>query len=216
MTRKPKGNLTARAPSIESNTLKHEALDQQHAFQSHWYCVLNQLKALDPTGWEAWYDQQPEQICGEMLPKMEKQILLLEGKIVLESTRSIKNAEPPTFERPYPPAQLRTRLQDLAQKYEEKSLSLPQNIKQIVAINLGECFSPALDFEYRRRVFTWWIFGVVHLNDLSPAQLITLRSWLNPTHDSGGAWHCDEMAGKEARAAYTEAESAKGQLELQL
>jgi len=116
--------------------------------------------------------------------------------------------------RPYPPEQLRTHLQDLAQKYAEKKSTLPENIKQVVAINLGECFAPAEDSEYRRKVLTWWIFGKESLSDLQPAQLLTLRSWLNPSQDSGGAWHVDGMAAREAQAAYTEAEKAKGQEEL--
>jgi recombination protein RecT len=139
-----------------------------------------------------------------------------EEKIDPEPAGPSGNAETIPFERPYSPAQLKARLQDLAKRYAENNPSLPENIKQVVAINLGEVFAPAEDFEIRRRVLTFWIFGKEHLADLSPAQLLTLRSWLNPSQDSGGAWHCDGTASREAQAAYKEAEIAKGQLEMPL
>ncbi len=127
-----------------------------------------------------------------------------------------RKVETTPADRPYPPEQLKAHLLDLAQRHTEKNPRLPENIKQVLAINLGECFAPAEDSEYRRRVLTWWIFGKEHLADLLPGQLLTLRSWLNPTQDNGGAFHVDGMAAREAKTAYTEAEKAKGQTEMPL
>jgi hypothetical protein len=135
---------------------------------------------------------------------------------VFEDSTEKSVIEPVPADRPYPPEQLKAHLQELAEKYTEKSPKLPENIKQVVAINLGECFAPAEDSEYRRRVLTWWIYGKEHLADLLPGQLLTLRSWLNPSQDPGGAFHVDGMAAREAQAAYTEAEKAKGQTEMPL
>jgi hypothetical protein len=129
-----------------------------------------------------------------------------------EKKKKAKDASPA---RPYPPAQLKEHLADLAKKYAEKgSIIPPENITQVLAINLNECFAPAEDSTYRRRVLTWWLFGKEHLGKLQPTQLLTLRSWLNPSQDSGGAWSVDGTAAQEAHAAYVEAEKAKGQLSM--
>ena len=124
-----------------------------------------------------------------------------------------KKAKNSPAARPYLPAPLKEHLADLARQYALKgNTTLPENIKQVLAINLQECFAPADDATYKRRVLTWWLFGKEHLAELQPAQLLTLRSWLNPSQDSGGAWSVDEISVREAQSAYKEAEIAKGQM----
>lgn len=78
MARTLKGNFTGKAAQLEKLDQAQARIDQQFDFQQRWYLALNRLKELDPTGWEAWYDRQPEQTCKEMLPKIEELVKLLE------------------------------------------------------------------------------------------------------------------------------------------
>jgi len=79
MARTLKGNLTGRAARLNRLDQMQENISGRLRFQEHWFLVLSRLKELDPN-WESWYDQQPEQTCGEMLPRIEEHITLLEER----------------------------------------------------------------------------------------------------------------------------------------
>lgn len=79
MARTLKGNLSGRAARLERLDQIQENISRRFQFQEHWFSALSKLKKLDPD-WESWYDQQPEQTCGEMLPRIEERIMLLEDR----------------------------------------------------------------------------------------------------------------------------------------
>lgn len=127
-----------------------------------------------------------------------------------EPPEDIQTEPKPQTDRPYPPERLKAYLVDLAGKYaraEEAFLS--KNTRQVVAINLDECFALAENAKERRQILTWWLYGNEHLTELKPFELLALRSWLDPKQDSGGAWSVNGISAHEARAAFLEANKAK-------
>jgi hypothetical protein len=46
---------------------------RRREFSIRWRWNLRRLKRIDPD-WEVWFDAQPEQTCGEMLPLIMKRI----------------------------------------------------------------------------------------------------------------------------------------------
>lgn len=48
------------------------------SFSEKWFKALNRLKAIDPLGWEEWYDNCVEQTAGEMLPRIKERIAKME------------------------------------------------------------------------------------------------------------------------------------------
>jgi recombination protein RecT len=118
--------------------------------------------------------------------------------------------------RPYPPAVLKERLESIRAEAIAKGWTVKENAAQVVAMNLEECFAGLDDAKYRRHALTHYLTGHVSTKDLDAGWLYALKKWLNPQQDSGGAWSPDPMAVREAQAAYTEAERAKGQMELAL
>ncbi|MDO8302702.1 MAG: hypothetical protein Q7T18_05635 [Sedimentisphaerales bacterium] len=72
MARTIHGNLTGRAAVIARRDLNTEIFEAQREarrkFNADLSAALENLKELDPDGWEAWFDGRPEQTCGEMLP----------------------------------------------------------------------------------------------------------------------------------------------------
>jgi len=79
MARTLNGNPTGQAAQIDRRDKLEESLKYfRGEFDLRWFTALNRLKDLDPAGWEAWYDRQPEQSCEEMLPKIEELVKLLE------------------------------------------------------------------------------------------------------------------------------------------
>lgn len=118
------------------------------------------------------------------------------------------------LERPYPPAVLKERLEAIRAESVAKGWTVKENAVQVVAMNMEECFAGLEDAKYRRHVLTHYLTGHESAKDLDAGWLYALRKWLNPQQDSGGAWAPDPMAVREAKAAYAEAERAKGQMEL--
>jgi len=116
--------------------------------------------------------------------------------------------------RPYSPAVLKERLESIRVEAIAKGLTVKENAAQVVAMNLEECFAGLDDAKYRRHALTHYLTGHESTKDLDAGWLYALKKWLNPQRDSGGVWAPDPMAVREAQAAYTEAERAKGQMEL--
>jgi len=81
MARTIKGNCTGKAAVIARRDLQEEIFEAQREarlrFQNDLTAALDNLKALDPEGWEIWFDGRPEQTCGEMLPAIKEQVELL-------------------------------------------------------------------------------------------------------------------------------------------
>lgn len=116
--------------------------------------------------------------------------------------------------RPYSPATLKERLEAIRAEAIAKGWTVKENAAQVVAMNMEACFAGLEDAKYRRHTLMYYLTGHESTKDLDAGWLYALRKWLNPQQDSGGAWVPDPMAVREAKAAYAEAERAKGQMEL--
>ncbi len=85
MARTIHGNCIGQAARIAHRDLDNEIFEAQRdarqKFNEDLSAALENLKALDPEGWERWFDGRPEQTCGEMLP------LILERVIELRSEK---------------------------------------------------------------------------------------------------------------------------------
>lgn len=113
-------------------------------------------------------------------------------------------------ERPFEPGKLREMLIKKAAQFVDPDIDA--KTRHMTAANLELCFAGP-EAEPKRRMFTRFIFGHGSTKDLTGAQILALKSWLNVSQDSGGAWSPDAMAVKEANAALIEAEIAEKLLE---
>jgi hypothetical protein len=59
-------------------------IKEKRRFNIEYKWTLRKLKRLDPN-WEQWYDDQPAQTCGEMLPIMKQRVLDLK-----QTTKRVK------------------------------------------------------------------------------------------------------------------------------
>jgi hypothetical protein len=116
--------------------------------------------------------------------------------------------------RPYSPETLKAKLLARATNYDGKTATVKQ--RNLAAILLGEIFAGP-DSELMRHALQTYLFGVSSLKELhSSLILVLLNDWLKPIADSGGAYHPDAIAVKEAIAAYEEAVKTQGQMALPL
>lgn len=77
MARTIYGNCTGQAARIARRDLQEEIDEARRKFNEELSAALENLKALDPDGWEPWFDGRPEQTCGEMLPLMQERVEIL-------------------------------------------------------------------------------------------------------------------------------------------
>jgi len=76
MARTIYGNLTGQAARTE----RLDALiELPSKFALEYDAAMAELKLLDPA-WEKWYDDRPEQTCGEMLPLIKERVRILKGE----------------------------------------------------------------------------------------------------------------------------------------
>lgn len=116
--------------------------------------------------------------------------------------------------RPYSPETLKAKLLARAPNYDGKTATTKQ--RNLAAMLLGEIFAGP-ESELQRHALQTYLFGVSSLKELHGGLiLVMLNDWLKPIADSGGAYHPDAMAVKEAIAAYEEAVKTQGQMALPL
>lgn len=80
MARSLNGNYLGQAARIAYREQQEQINEAKRKFNEDFSAALDNLKALDPD-WETWYDNQPEQTCGEMLPVMQDRVKLLRDQV---------------------------------------------------------------------------------------------------------------------------------------
>lgn len=119
--------------------------------------------------------------------------------------------------RPYTPEQLQARLMEISrEKQKQNKLSANQPQRGLVASMLEQCFAGDPDSDKIRHSVTKYLIGYDSLKDVPGTFILALLDWLKPEKDSGGAYHVDPMASKEARSVWTEALKDAGQISMDL
>lgn len=82
LTKNMKRTGAARVAEIQDERDYIREAEKQHRveFTKKWHAALDELKRIDPD-WEKWYDERPEQTCGEMLPLIKERIALLAPEV---------------------------------------------------------------------------------------------------------------------------------------
>lgn len=112
-------------------------------------------------------------------------------------------------ERPYAPAVLKAKIEAKAQ--ELTGTVLRGNEAQVIAMNLDEIF---MGDKTKRHAVMHYLTGHESATDISDGMKLAVKRWINPTQDTGGAWHMDKLAEKEAHEVYRQAMLDQGQMEL--
>ena len=86
---------TGRAASTELAEQREWIREQQEArrqeFTSNFGEAMDKLRALDPTGWSNWYDEQAEQTAGKMYPVILARVAELEDRnSLITAARTIR------------------------------------------------------------------------------------------------------------------------------
>lgn len=123
--------------------------------------------------------------------------------------------------RPYTPEQLKARIYEISRdKQNANKLNANQAQRGLTAATLEECFAGDPDASKIRHSVMKYLTGYASLADSAKEPgmpgtfVLALLDWLKPEKDSGGAYHADPVAVKEAHAVWTEALKAAGQMEL--
>lgn len=119
--------------------------------------------------------------------------------------------------RPYTPEQLKARLMEISrEKQNHNKLNANQGQRGLVASMLEQCFAGDPDSEKIRHSVTKYLIGYDSLKDVPGTYILAFLDWLKPEKDSGGAYHVDPMASKEANSVWTEALKDAGQFSMDL
>jgi hypothetical protein len=94
MARTTRGNLTGRASWLEKQNQIEADRERRKEFSNRFMDAFSRLKLIDP-GWEKWFDEQPEQTCGEMLPLMEERIRILDEDLLSKDEAQTKEMNYP-------------------------------------------------------------------------------------------------------------------------
>lgn len=125
--------------------------------------------------------------------------------------------DPPEYEqpatngaaRPYSPEVLRERISAFAVQFEDQKTKAQD--RNMVAANLELCFAGQENADKIRHSVLKYLTGHDSTKDISDAQVLALKKWLNAKPDDGGAWHPDPMAVREANSAWVAALEVAGQ-----
>lgn len=133
------------------------------------------------------------------------------------------NPVPVSGSRPYPPEQLKAQIMELARtKQNNGKVSATQPQRGLVASSLEQCFAGDPDADKIRHSVMKYLTGYASLKDsanepgMPGTFVLALLDWLKPEKDSGGAYHPDAMAAKEANTVWTAALKEAGQIELEM
>lgn len=74
--------------------------------------------------------------------------------------------------------------------------------RSLVVNMLEEIFSDSPDPKARRHELLKMLTGYSHMGEIQDWYVLSMLDWISPTKDSGGAYIPNEMAGREARAAW--------------
>ena len=116
--------------------------------------------------------------------------------------------------RPYHPAVLRKKLNERAQEFVGKSVTIAQ--RNLCAGLIEQAFAGD-GAEMKRHATLQHLFDEPSLQTMPEVLvLVMLNLWLKPKQDTGGAYLIDNMAERELRLAYDEALRVQGQTEMEL
>jgi hypothetical protein len=148
---------------------------------------------------EDWVDAEPAN-----LPKPSEQ-----------ETKAIQDIS--SGHRPYTPEQLKQRIQLFANENQrQEKLNANEKQRGLVAGVLNECFAGNSDSDKIRHSVLKYLTGYNSLGkDGAPGiYVLALLDWLAPVKDSGGAYHPEANAQKEANSVWTQVLKDAGQMEL--
>lgn len=114
----------------------------------------------------------------------------------------------------YTPEALRDALTKSAELHRANNIQIKDTDRNMLAVNLENCFAGEADSEHKRHVVINYFFGVDSVKDLDAAQVTAVKRWLAVAKDEGGEWRPAADAVKEAKAVYRAALIAEGQQEL--
>lgn len=114
----------------------------------------------------------------------------------------------------YTPEALREALTKSAGLHRANNIQIKDTDRNMLAVNLENCFAGEADSEHKRHVVLNYLFGVDSVKDLDAGQVTAVKRWLAVTKDDGGEWRPNADAVKEAKAVYRAALIAEGQQEL--
>lgn len=128
------------------------------------------------------------------------------------------NTPPANGARPYTPQQVAEKLTALAATAEKDGWAIKDGARNMLAVNLENCFTGDPASKDKRHTVLFWLFGHESVKDLTVGQVAAISKWLNtkPAPDGSGEWLVDAMSAREAQAIFTEATKAEGQAELPL
>lgn len=124
---------------------------------------------------------------------------------VIEAEAKEIKTPPPQSDRPYSPDALVERLQVMADSFAGKTCT--DNDRTSVRINLSDMAGG----EPQYHDLLQFLVGVGHIAEVSPEMILALKKWIHVTKQADDTWIADDMAIREARAAYAEALKATGQ-----
>lgn len=131
---------------------------------------------------------------------------VIQGSFKVEPIQpEVKTPPPPQADRPYSPDALVERLRVMADSFAGKTCT--ENDRTSVRINLSDMAGG----EPQYHDLLQFLVGVGHIAEVSPEMILALKKWIHVTKQPDDTWIADDMAIREARAAYTEALKATGQ-----
>jgi hypothetical protein len=116
--------------------------------------------------------------------------------------------------RPYSPAVLKEKLAAKTEKYSKNKAKPSEMTRKMIAPNLEMCFSGMKNSDKIRHSVQKYLFGVDSVKDMSDAQILAARDWLDAHQDTGGQWTPDLNSIFEAQAVWTAALKEAGQIEM--
>lgn len=116
--------------------------------------------------------------------------------------------------RPYPPAVVREKIAALTAEFTRKGEKPTNGQRAVLPHNLELCFAGMSESDKIRRSVMRYLTGKNSTNDLTDAEILALRRWLNVQQDSGGEWIPDPLSVREANLIWRESLIEQGQGEL--
>lgn len=130
------------------------------------------------------------------------------------TTATVTPPAPQTMSLRYTPEQLKGRIAEFVKTFEEQGFKPTVAQRQTLPGNIEMCF-PGMDgVDKIHHSVTKYLVGKVSTKDMTDAEVMALRKWLNVTKDSGGEWLPDALAAKEAAAIWRQCQIDNGQREL--
>lgn len=122
---------------------------------------------------------------------------IIEGEWAENDTAELDQDDSPQ-DRPLSPAKLSDALHLKAEKFGADAVADGQT-RGIVAGNIEQCFVGDGDAKEKRYRLLNYLFSKTSMKDITDAQALALKAWLNAKPDTGGHWTPDGFAIEEAQ-----------------